>query len=426
MQIIGIDIGTTSISGVLIDADNGEVLKSKTENSEAFIETGKSFEKIQSVEKIIAIATDILDSLISSETVSIGVTGQMHGIVYYDRLGNHVSPLYTWQDKRGDEPYLDSTYAEYLNSCSGYGNVTDFYNKINGLVPESAVGFCTIHDYFVMKLCENSKPIIHLTDAASFGCFDIENNTFTYDNRITATGDYSVAGKYKNIPVGIAIGDNQASVFSSVSNQSDVLINVGTGSQISMISDTVIKSDLIEVRPYFEGKYLLVGAALCGGRAYSMLKSFYMEILKCVADVDDIDVYNIMSKMLLDRESTVLTVDTRFAGTRINPEITGGISNITVSNFTPFDLTRGFIEGIINELHDMYLDFGIKANGIVGSGNGIKKNTHLVKCAENKFGALMKIPKHTEEAAFGAAMFGAICVGVYENSDDAKKIIKYI
>jgi sedoheptulokinase len=179
------------------------------------------------------------------------------------------------------------------------------------------------------------------------------------------------------------------------------------------------------VRPYFEGKYLLVGAALCGGRAYSMLKSFYMEILKCVADVDDIDVYNIMSKMLSDRELTDLTVDTRFAGTRINPEITGGISNITVSNFTPFDLTRGFIEGIINELHDMYLDFGIKANGIVGSGNGIRKNRALIEIAEKKFSLKMQVPCHTEEAAMGATMFALIAVGYYKNIKEAVKQIKY-
>ena len=34
----------------------------------------------------------------------IGVTGQMHGILYLDGEGNAVSPLYTWQDARGDAP----------------------------------------------------------------------------------------------------------------------------------------------------------------------------------------------------------------------------------------------------------------------------------------------------------------------------------
>ena len=127
-----------------------------------------------------------------------------------------------------------------------------------------------------------------------------------------------------------------------------------------------------------------------------------------------------------EEKGEALAVDTRFAGTRSDRTVRGSIHNISVGNFTPAALTKGVLEGIINELYDMYKSMGVNIKGVVGSGNGIKKNTHLVKCAENKFGALMKIPKHTEEAAFGAAMFGAICVGVYENSDDAKKIIKYI
>ena len=50
--------------------------------------------------------------------------------------------------------------TKYLNSFSGYGNVTDFYNKENGLRPEKAKYFCTIHDYFVMHLTGLTKPVI--------------------------------------------------------------------------------------------------------------------------------------------------------------------------------------------------------------------------------------------------------------------------
>ena len=41
----------------------------------------------------------------------------MHGILYADENGAAVSPLYTWQDERGNLEYKDgATYAEYLNS----------------------------------------------------------------------------------------------------------------------------------------------------------------------------------------------------------------------------------------------------------------------------------------------------------------------
>ena len=37
MKAIGIDIGTTSVCGVVIDVEKGCVVKSKTENSDAFL-----------------------------------------------------------------------------------------------------------------------------------------------------------------------------------------------------------------------------------------------------------------------------------------------------------------------------------------------------------------------------------------------------
>lgn len=118
MQAIGIDIGTTSVCGILINTATGNVEKSVTKNSNAFIDGCADWEKIQSVDRIMTIAENILKELISSDVAVIGVTGQMHGIVYTDAEGNAVSPLYTWQDKRGDLPYKDTTYAKYLDRKS--------------------------------------------------------------------------------------------------------------------------------------------------------------------------------------------------------------------------------------------------------------------------------------------------------------------
>ena len=119
MSIIGIDIGTTSICGIAIDESNGDVIKSIEKNSNAFIATERSWEKIQSVEKIITLAQNILSELLSDDTKAIGVTGQMHGILYYDADGNPISPLYTWQDGRGNLEYKNnygwSLVATHIN-----------------------------------------------------------------------------------------------------------------------------------------------------------------------------------------------------------------------------------------------------------------------------------------------------------------------
>ena len=123
----------------MIDQKTGRLIKHRTVNSEAFIDSSRPFEKIQDPRKIISLAKALLDEVLTEEIVSLGVSGQMHGIVYLDAQGEAVSPLYTWQDKRGDEPYLDSTYASYLGSYAGYGNVSDFYNRKNGIRTREAV-----------------------------------------------------------------------------------------------------------------------------------------------------------------------------------------------------------------------------------------------------------------------------------------------
>ena len=425
MNAIGIDIGTTGISGVKIDTRSGRVLSSFTKNSDAFLSGCAAWERIQSVDRIIAVAREILDTLLDESVAVIGVTGQMHGIVYYDDGGNAVSPLYTWQDGRGNLPYKDTTYAAHLGSFSGYGCVTDFYNRENGLRPRTAVGFCTIHDYFVMSLTGLRRPILHASDAASFGLYDLIENRLHYDLDDTVVTGYRIAGSYKNIPVSVAIGDNQASVFSTLADENGILLNVGTGSQVSILSDAPICAANIETRPYFEGKYLVVGSALCGGRAYSLLRDFYAAIIGYATPIDGDAVYGIMEKMLNTDDAPPLTVDTRFAGTRSDAKVTGSVTGITTEGFTPARLTRGFLCGISDELYAMYRSMNAERRGVVASGNGVRKNRYLAAILEERFGARLRVPAHLEEAAFGAALYGLISAGVYQNAREAQALIRY-
>ena len=424
MYAIGIDIGTTSICGVVLDVESGMVVKSRTEMSNAFIPTNNLWEKVQDTDKIIALSLEILESFSQYPAVVIGLTGQMHGIVYVNAEGEAVSPLYTWQDGRGKLRYKDTTYADYLGSFSGYGNVTDFYNKVNNLRPENAVSYCTIMDYLGMKICGLNKPIIHTTNAASLGCFDLESNCFTYDVPAEITDKFEIIGRYKGIPVSVAIGDNQASVFSALADEGDVLINVGTGSQVTIVSQEIKKGENIETRPYFEGKYLVAGSSLCGGRAYGILKDFYTLFLQ-EAGVASADVYSIMNRLIEKRTEDCLKVDTRFAGTRHDPELRGHISDISVDNFTPANLTYGFLCGIVDELHHMYNLMGVDSKELVGSGNGIRKNDSLARICMEKFGKKIKVPLHEEEAAYGAALFGLIACGMYNSASQVQKLVQY-
>ncbi len=190
------------------------------------------------------------------------------------------------------------------------------------------------------------------------------------------------------------------------------------------VSDRVITGENIEARPYVEGKYLVVGAALCGGRAYSMIKDFYKEIIQA-AGGDTSDVYGIMAQMMQGKSAATLKVDTRFAGTRTEPLRKGSISGIDAEHFTPGELALGVLEGMVNELYGLYQNMGVQRIGIVGSGNAIRRNQKLVEIIEAQFAENLKIPVHEEEAAYGVALFALVACGKFKNAAEAQKLIHY-
>lgn len=425
MVALGLDIGTTSICGVAIDSDSGVVKKVINRKNDFWL-NGESWEKLQNPDGILERVYEILAELKCEDIEAIGVTGQMHGILYYNSDGKSVSPLYIWQDGRGNLKLDDKTYAEQLNSYTGYGNVTHFYNMKNGLVPEAAVGFCTIHDYVVMSLTGRKKALVHSSDGASFGCYDIKTNEFVWKNDMQpqVTDKTELAGMWNNIPVAVAIGDNQASFIGGGCDDDTLLLNVGTGSQISLMNTADKAPSGLEIRPLSDKKYIMVGSSLCGGRAYALLKDFFSKVASMLGtDVEDL--YDKMSCEIKGMEQTDLSFKTLFCGTRENPDKRAEITGLSIDNFTPADMILACFNGITDELFEIYENTGRKCNRLVGTGNGIRQNPKLKSIMEERFNLKMQIPKFSEEAAVGTALFALVACGRYSDLNLAERIINY-
>lgn len=450
MKFVGIDIGTTSICGIVLDVRNGRIDAVNRDNN-TWIKTKNKWERLQDPRKILEIVRDVLDELLrrNKNVAGIGVTGQMHGIVYIDMHGLPVSPLYTWQDARGSLPFKNAkkSYSQVMSEqtgymlAPGYGMVTHWYNRMNGLVPKDAVKLCTIQDYIVMRLSGRTEPMMDPTDAASLGVFDLRKNIFDVKAlsiagimkeelpKVILSG--SVIGHYKGIPISSALGDNQASFLGSAGNiDNTVLLNIGTGGQVSAHTHKYLKADGLDVRPFPGGGYLMVGALLCGGKAYSLLENFF----RCTAEffslpAGNIDFYEHMNKIEYETLAEKLNIDTRFAGTRSDPSIRGVISSISMNNLRPDYLVAGFLDGIANELHNFYSmmphSMRIKMISFVGSGNGIRRNKLLRSIISRRFGQKISVPLHSEEASVGAAIAVAVGVGFFRNFKSAGAIIKY-
>ena len=397
MKSLGIDIGTTTISAAVLE--DGCFITSETCKNNSFLAPTLPGERIQDAQLILDTALRTADMLFVRypDIERIGVTGQMHGILYLDGEGNVVSPLYTWQDARGDAPCEKSTdgqsWTAYLNSetglpaATGYGLVTHAYNLAHGLVPTGAVTLCTIGDYIAMKLCGRQTPVIDASNAAGLGFFDAEKRTF---NQTVLRGigidpaflpglteDRFIGICRSKARVAAAIGDNQASFLSAVRDREhEMLVNVA-------------------------------GAALCGGRAYALLADFFAQTARMMG-MDTNAPYAAMEGLLKSagRPEDVPTVLPLFEGTRQDSTQTGSITGLTAENFTPLHL----IDGMAHELHQMYQAYraaGGTAKKLIGSGGGLRNNRFLCESFSRAFDSEITLSDGREEAACGAALYAA-------------------
>lgn len=454
MHFIGIDIGTSKICGVVFDYENKKMSSIKKEN-DSLINTNNVWEKIQDPERIFSIVNEILDAFLLKfdDIKGISITGQMHGILYVDKDGNSISPLINWQDGRGNLMFIDDiSYSDHLVQetgnavASGFGLVTHFYNLKNKLVPGNAYKICTIMDYIVMKLSGNKFPLMEFSNAASLGFFNLEGMQFDLEAirkasidpeilpKIVSSGEF--IGFYKNnIPVYPAIGDNQAGFLGSISEiKKSILINVGTSGQISVFSDKFVKIDRLDTRPFPGGGYILVGASLCGGNSLTILKALFEETIEifCGLSLKGNEFYKVANSIDLSKfnKEKFLQVETLFEGTRLNPNKRGSISNISMDNLTPQNLIVGFYYGVCNELFDFFNIMPEKIKDrkfiLIGSGNAIRMNSLLCQAFENRFGCKLIIPKHNEEAAFGACLCAVVGGKYIDSFMEVGKLIEYV
>lgn len=89
---IGIDIGTTSICGIVCD-DGGRLLRKSTRDNDTAIDGTAAWAKEQDASRIATLVEDLLDELVDDDVASIGFSAQMHGIVYVGSRGELLSPL---------------------------------------------------------------------------------------------------------------------------------------------------------------------------------------------------------------------------------------------------------------------------------------------------------------------------------------------
>ncbi len=429
---IGIDIGTTNITLTALDL-TAQRCPVATSLPNRRIDTGEAFAYAQDPAAIEQSVKQLL-SAVTDPIAAICITGQVHGILYYDDEGTACSPLYTWLDQRAMEVFDHMSSQEALfeqtghRLPSGYGLLAHYANRRLGKVPHQAAGFCGILEYITARLIGAVPTLSDPSCLGTYGGFDPVSSSFDHDllSEVFGTSSYtfldpcepfSIAGRTaEGIPVAHAVGDNQAGFFAMVSNwERSALVSIGTSGQISLFSR---KSDCpasMELRPFFDHGYLHVGATLTAGKSYETLERLFAQVVRASGfEIDDEAVYAMMRKEAEKIQRSSLSVDPRLTGSRKDPAVRGSISNITLDNLNVGSLVQGTIDGIIAELKQFSKEaeqIFSSVESIVSTGSAIRKNSLFRQSLATQFSLPSVVAEIDDGAGFGAALIAAVAVG---------------
>ena len=439
---LGIDIGTTSVSAVLIDLKDGRNRLTRTQAHNAELPRDIPEANLQNPEILLSITKNLLDDvrIQHSQIDAIGITGQMHGIVPVNHVGKATGPAYTWLDGRAGQ-YMDSIESDLGTKIpGGYGAAT-LYSllRTNSLDPRT-VAVADIPGWVAAGIIHSKKMKTSASLAHSLGLFSMDNQQFNKDSwsrlggiaapEIVPSATF-IGETDTGIPVCIPEGDNQACFIASISYpEISISLSVGTSSQISLVKPVKSrnKAPLMEERPLPGGQVLLVGAGLAGGKSFDPLISLVQEIAEKYG-FGRIHPYTVLDK--LQRPETNLSVDARFTGTRTDPSRTGAITGIDFNNFTLAHLYWGIANSIVDELLEMpgsYMSILDSADSyLVAAGNAVKKNTALQTLFADRTGKPVRQLRDAEATARGAAMLAAAAYdgGVEKLSAIQKQVVRY-
>ncbi|MEZ4831033.1 MAG: FGGY family carbohydrate kinase [Caldilineaceae bacterium] len=472
---IGLDIGTTSISAVVLDTETGALLAHHAVANRAALAAGPGRAEVD-LAQVQALAVDALTGIVAaagidgSQIRGIGMTGQQHGVAFVDASAAPAGPAITWQDLRVQSP-MPGTQTSYLQAfvdraggrdafrrmgclpAAGFLGTTLFWLHEEDQLPAPSAIACFIPDA-VAAFLTGETPRVDPTLAGSAGIFDIVSNQWDADllARVGLSAELlppigqagqrlgalraEIANKVglpAGIPVGVAVGDNQASFIGSVQDPTaSLLINVGTGGQISARTDEFHFIPGLENRPFPGGHYLLIGGGLFGGRSYAYLLDFFRQAGADLfhAAADD-DLYDRMTALAaaVPAGCDGLRCSPLFTGSRVDPSLRASLTGLSPQNFTPGHVTRALLEGMaegFHQFHTQMLPVIGERSPLVGAGNGVRRNRLLAQILAARFGMALHVPALSEEAAAGAAITAAVGAGEFSDLDEAMaKLLQY-
>lgn len=357
MQCLGLDIGSSSIKGAVLDLGSRRVSSVVREPFPSAVAglPARHFEidPVQVTAGVRQVVSRLLE--IAPDAQALFFCGQMGGVILVDRQGQAVTNYLSWRDQRtlsthpSGGSYLDEiqrrwTRGEFadLGNELKPGSMTSllFWLQQNQQLPPSAIP-ATIGDYVIGQLCgvpprmEPTQAIglLNLRDGdwhhAAFRKLGIDSlDWLPFADAQVSVGAMEFQGR--RLPCFPALGDQQCALRGAGLQEDEVSLNISTGSQVSQISKTVVLGEY-QTRRYFNGRYLNTITHLPAGRSLNVLCDLLTEINRAESG-SSTNPWPYIAKAAADATGEELACNLAFFSGPMGEF--GSIDHITVDNLT--------------------------------------------------------------------------------------------
>ena len=449
--ILSIDLGTSSVKGMLLDSFRGVLA---VESGEYDVKIPREGYAEQEPEQWWEETKKVLFKLRDGnreafgQIEAVGFSGQMHGIVLTDENGIPLRPAILWLDQRSKKE-LGQIYRKI--DLEKMGNI--FRNRVyTGFVFPSLI-WVREHEPEILKRTRwvmmpkdfirykmTGKIASDVTDASSTAIFHTAERTWAYDT-IREFGlpaeifppcgeSMDIAGYVtkecerecglkEGIPVVYGAGDQQAqSIGNGICEEGKIICNIGTGGQISTYIKEPVYDKKLRTHTFchsIDYGYTIYGATLCSGMSLKWLKD---KILR-IGDFDQLS--QMAGEIAPGSEGLIyLPYLTGERTPHMDPCAKGMFAGLTLGHDRRH-IVRAVMEGVTMSLRDsltIFRELGIKCDTMIASGGGAKSHEWLQMQADI-FHKKVIVCEVNEQACLGACILAGKGCGIFDSVKQA-------
>lgn len=448
MYYMTLDIGTTTIKGILYD-ENGIVQKEVAFNPKTFSSAPGYME--QSVEEVISFATGAIKELAKysfekGEKIGfVSLSSYMHSLIAVDQNGKELTNIIMWSDNRSED------YAnEYMHNEKGYKIFELTGTPIHPMSPlyklmwlrdnqkeifNSAAKFISIKEYLVKNL--TGKYYVDYSIASATGLFNIHDLNW----EPKALKELSITEERLSTPVAttfkvdllpditeclglnddtvVVMGGSDgclANLGSRGLDEGNAVVTIGTSAAVRIVTKKPIIDESARLFSYaMDSDFYVSGGALNNG---GVVFAWFKELFGNDFILDDVF-------KGYDDENNGLLFLPFLNGERApywNPKLKGAYLGINHSH-KEIDFLYSTIQGICFAIKDVFEILKDKHTGVkrIFANGGFTKSDFWINRLSSVLGYEVDVLNQGDAACFGAFLVGLKAFGIIDNWMDCER-----